>query len=495
MNITVDKNLRTPCYWQIVTQIKDMILSGTIVDGAILPSERRMANILGVHRNTVIKAYSELKDQDFIESKIGVGYRVTYEKEVGTDIELKEDNKVRYKNRINWSQIIKDEYLDMEESFDNIFQRLGGEKNIAMAVGMPPLIYDDEEIARDLTDILAEDNKKIYYVSPYQGDVALRRELLAYLRTKGINGTPKEIQILSETNQAFDFILTALLKPGDCVFIEEPVSPDVYRLISLAGCKAVKLPLDSKGIKCGNIEPLIKKHNPKFIYVNSSFHDPTGTAMTLDRRKKLLNIAEEYRVPIIEDDSASELSFDGKPVPTIKSMDKNNTVVYIYSFALTFIPGLSIAFVLGPKELIKSLSYLVSVRLMSLDWTSQKLLVKVLKDGRYKKKCKELTKHNKMNMEIVSSYLDRLRPMGITYRKPTGGVYIWCKLPIGVDSKSFVDKAHKGGLSLINGDIFFPDKNGGRDYIRINYSYETKERIREGMKIFSKLMEETTNKI
>ena len=312
MDITVDKSIRTPLYWQIADQIKAMIIEGQMADGSILPSERSLAQMLGVHRNTIIKAYSHLRDQELIDSLQGVGYRVTYKSESFYEPDVR--------RKVNWSTIIKDEYQDMEKTFDDIFLRFTEENNISFSTGMPPAIYDEEDLATDLAAILREEGRKPFFLSPYQGDLTLRHKIIAYLRTKGIKAGLNQVQILSETNQALDFIVTSLLNPGDRVITEEPVSPDVYRVIELAGGRPVTVPVDENGMICDNLEALIETHRPKFIYVNSSYHDPTGNILSVERRRKLLELSNRYRLPIIEEDAASELSFEEKFLPTIKSI-------------------------------------------------------------------------------------------------------------------------------------------------------------------------------
>ena len=426
-----------------------------------------------MHRNTIIKAYSHLRDQELIDSLQGVGYRVTYKSESFYEPDVR--------RKVNWSTIIKDEYQDMEKTFDDIFLRFTEENNISFSTGMPPAIYDEEDLATDLAAILREEGRKPFFLSPYQGDLTLRHKIIAYLRTKGIKAGLNQVQILSETNQALDFIVTSLLNPGDRVITEEPVSPDVYRVIELAGGRPVTVPVDENGMICDNLEALIETHRPKFIYVNSSYHDPTGNILSVERRRKLLELSNRYRLPIIEEDAASELSFEEKFLPTIKSMDRSENVIYIYSFALTFIPGMSMAFVAAPEKLIKSLSYLVSIRIMSLDWMTQKLLAKYITDGKYYENVQKIAALNKTKRDLMCSYLDRMSDIGVSYQKPGGGVYIWCQLPKTVDSKAVVAESLKRGISIIPGEIFYPSRNGGQNNIRLNYSYETIGRIKLGM--------------
>lgn len=488
MRISVDKDIKTPVYWQIYENIKEKIIRGELTDGAVLPSEREMGRILGVHRNTVVKAYGILKDEQLVDSRPGVGYTVTFPGE-------KEEEPRGVKGgSVNWSYLIKDDYLDMEKSFDNIFLRFARETNISFSTGMPPQVYSENEIADDIAAILNEEERKPFFLSPYQGDMILRRKIVAYLRTKGIKSDTDEVQVLSETNQALDFLAAALLRTGDRVIIEEPVSPDVYRVLSLAGCTAITVPVDNDGMITDGLETLIRLHRPKFIYVNSSFHDPTGNILSLERRKKLIEISDRYRLPIVEEDAASELAYGTRGLPTLKSMDKNSNVIYIYSFSLTFIPGMSMAFVAAPETLIRSLSYMVSIRLMTLDWLTQKLLAKYLTDGTYEKKLKEIVKLNREKRDIMCACLDTLRGIGLTYKKPEGGVYVWCRLPEGMRGRDVMTEALRHGISLIPGDVFYPEHHGGKDCIRLNYSFETKKRIESGMKILIKIISDMYEK-
>lgn len=203
-----------------------------------------------------------------------------------------------------------------------------------------------------------------------------------------------------------------------------------------------------------------------------------------------MDIANTYRVAVIEEDAASELVYEGTKMQPVKAFDTCDNVIYIYSFSLTFMPGLSLAFVVANKDVIRSLSYLVSVRMVGTDWLSQKLIARYLDDGTYYKILDTFRDIYSRKQRLVCEMLDEMKYLGIKYSKPRGGVYIWCRLPEGVDSKSFVAKAYSRGLALIPGYIFYPYKNGGRSYIRINYSFETEERLRVGLNLFRQVLKE-----
>lgn len=496
MNIKIDRQDKVPVYLQIVDQIKTQILRGTLPAGSTLPSERALAQLLDIHRNTVVKAYSELKSDDWIESRQGVGYIVSSAQCECSGESVPEkaesgDTEIRRSKRVNWVGEIKKEYLEMEKTFDDLFQRFTDESRYSLGSGIASYeVFNTEKVANDIAFLLTEGRKSQYFYSPYKGDRFLRQKLVSFLGTKGIKASAGEIQILSETNQALDFIATLLVRKGDVVLMEEPVSPDTYRAMELAGSKVYTIPVDQDGMRCDILERMVIQKKPRLIFVNSSFHDPTGNILPLERRRKIIEISNHYRIPVVEEDAASELVYEGEKLPPIKTLDTSGNVIYIYSFSLSFLPGLSLAFVVANKELIGSLSYLVSVRLMSTDWMTQKLLGLYLDNGTYYQALEVFCRNYKEKQQIVCEKLDGMKPLGVAYHRPRGGIYIWCKLPDGVDSKSFINRAYNMGVSLLPGYVFYPHKNGGRNHIRINYSYESKERLCAGMDIMRRALEE-----
>ena len=484
---------KIPVYRRLADEIKAEILSGKRAPGSVLPSERLMAQQLGVHRNTVAKAYNELEAEELIDARQGVGYLV-HAADAARSAKTGQNRssiarKEPKKKKVNWKARIKDEYQDMEITFDDLFQRFGNKAVISMGSGIAsPGIYDKEELARVLSSLIAEEGKTQYFYSPFKGDRMLRQKIVSLLSTKGVRATTGQIQILTETNQALDFVVMLLLKPGDTVIMEEPVSPDAYRAMELAGARIMTVPVDENGMDVDALERLVAEHEPELIYINSSFHDPTGTILSLERRKKVIEISNRWRIPIVEEDAASELVYAGEKLPPIKAFDTEDNIIYIYSFSLTFMPGLSLAFVVADRGLIHSLSYLVSVRMMSVDWLAQKLIAHYLSNGRYYELLEEFRQSYARKQELVCRALDDMKTLGVRYLRPRGGVYIWCQLPDGIDSKAFIREAHQNGLALLPGYVFYPFKNGGRNHIRLNYSFESEERLVEGLTILKSLL-------
>lgn len=495
---TLDRRSNVPYYLQIASSLRERILKGELLDGSVLPSERELAAMTRVHRNTVTKAYNELKAEGLVCSAQGVGYRVRYasgqdgrtgEIQTGSagsgsggGIAFASTGKVR---KVHWESLIKEEYLHLQSAFDDLFSKSYEGEAISFAGGISsPNIYNKRDISAQIHHILSKNRSMSYFYTPYGGDLALRRHLAAFLHEKGIDCGPDEIQIFSEMNQALDFLVSLLLSPGDRVLAECPLSPDVYRTIELAGGRIVPVPMDGAGMVCDQLEPLIETHRPRFIYVNSSYQDPTGTCLSRKRRESLLSYAHRYGIPLIEEDAASDLQYDGERLPRIKAMDRHGHVIYIFSFSLSFIPGVSIAFVAGPSSLVRSLSNLVSVRLVSFDWLSQKLLAQCFATGLYYTKLEMFREEYRRKRDRMCSRLERLRASGLDFETPEGGVYIWCSLPEDMDIEGFLRATEKAGVTFVPGRIFYPGRKGGGNRLRLNYSYPTEEQIDRGMEIF-----------
>ncbi|WP_324825052.1 PLP-dependent aminotransferase family protein [Sinanaerobacter sp. ZZT-01] len=502
MKITVNHRSQTPIYRQIKNQIKEMILKEELQDGSALPSERVMARIADVHRNTIIKAYNELKADGLISASQGKGYRVTYRIMDELDLSQNETNKKEEEQKKNesilWSHLIRQPVLDLETTFDDLFSRSYDNGNISFAGGIAaPESYYGADLGLILEKLIADSKESkddLYAYTPYQGLFELRQAISVFLQGKGINARHGEIQIVSETNQAIDYLTELFIEEGDVVITEEPISPDVFRELRLAGAKVITVPMDEEGMLTDCIEPLIVKYHPKFIYANSSYHDPTGIIMSLRRRKALLKLSYRYQVPIIEDDGASEICYQQNQTPSLKALDTCNSVIYIYSFALTFAPGIRLAFVVAPRVVIKNLSHLISLRLISFDSLSQRLLCTYMKNGMYQKNLKSICVDYRKKRDRMCECLGAAEKLGVEFKKPEGGVYIWCKLPETMNLNHLLTLAGKKGVTFIPGGVFFPYGTKGEQYIRLNYSYPGLEQIEKGMGVLLEAMEQSLEK-
>ncbi len=482
MKIHIHKGSQIPIYTQISQQIRQGIFDGSLVDGFLLPSERKLAAELGVHRNTVTRAYMDLKSEGLIEARQGQGYRVQYRSMFA---EMEQAGMRR--KPVHWEALIEDRYEDIRSSFDELYSMSYEEGMIPFGGGVAAREpYPAEEIAEYFEKAL---KGQTYFYTPYQGDAELRREIVKVLDTRGIRVRDANIQIFSEANQTMDFLNNLLLSPADTVITPSMMSADVYRSIQLSGGKLVTVPMDEHGMICENLHALIERHRPKYIYVDSSFNNPTGAVLSIERRQKLLQISYQYRVPIIEEDESSDLYYDAPAPPAIRSMDTGNNVIYLYSFSLTFRPGLGISFVAADHSITERLSNMVSVRLAALDWAPQMIMLQYLRSGQYLRRLEDYRSVCRSKRDRMDQHLQRLaRRFGISYVRPVGGVYFWIRLPRGMDAGVLLLRAQALGVTFIPGALFDPEHKNGRDHIRLNFSYPSMEQIDKGMALLEEAL-------
>lgn len=478
MRITINQQCKTPYFRQITNQIKAMILKGEIPDGTILPSERTMAELCKVHRNTVIKAYHELKADGFITSSQGKGYITVYRQQ-------EEDHDPE---PVNWESKIRGQVQDMDTTYDLLFSRSYDKNKISFAGGMiSPEIYNQETM-NGLQRMLAcrSGNQSLlvdaYNYTHHQGMIELRNQLVLFFKGKGINTTARQIQVVADAGQAINFLTEMLLEAGDVVFVEEPTSPDVYRSFQLKNIRIVTMPIDSDGVVVSVLESLIRKHRPKLICVHSGYQDPAGVCTTLERRKALLELSYRYGIPILETDDTSELYYEStQPIPYM-SLDRGNSVISVYSFGLTFTPGVKVACVLGPRQVIDNMSKIVAMRMTSFDSLSQMVLYECLQSGVYENALERMRVFYRKKRDLMLELLQPLFDMGARCIVPEGGVYLWIRLP---DDTVRADKlkrhAEKRNVLFVPGHLFFPYGTGGEEYIRLNFSFPSEEQIRIGI--------------
>ncbi|MBQ9015691.1 MAG: PLP-dependent aminotransferase family protein [Firmicutes bacterium] len=484
MKITIHRNNSIPVYVQICQQIRKGIFDGSLVDGFLLPSERKLAAEIGVHRNTVTRAYMELKSEGLIEARQGQGYRIRYR-----SIFEEMERSGQKKKAVHWEALIEDRYENIRSSFDELYS-LSYEENLipfggGVAAREP---YPAEEIAEYFEKAL---KGSTYFHSPYQGDPDLRREIVKLLDARGIRVREGNIQIFSEANQTMDFLNSLLLSPGDTVITADMLSADVYRSIQLSGGRLVTVPMDEEGMVCDHLEALIERERPKYIYVDSSFNNPTGAVLSTVRRQKLLELSYRYRIPIIEEDESSDLYYDAPIPPSIRSMDTGSNVIYLYSFSLTFRPGLGISFVAADHSITERLHNMVSVRLAALDWTPQMIMREYLRSGQYLRRLEDYRRVCRGKRDRMREHLQRLaQRFGIEFSVPSGGVYFWVKLPAGLDAQQLLTAAQQQGVTFIPGHLFDPAHKTGRDHIRLNFSYPGPEQIDEGMQMLERAFEQ-----
>ena len=500
MNIHIMQNSSTPIYRQIANQIKEGILIGEIREGLFLPSERSLATVSGVHRNTVTRSYHELIEEGYIRSIPGRGYQVALGDETLQTVPVGGQRKEESFSAlagtipgIPWDALVREELIDYKSTFDDLFSISYAHRGISFASGIVPReAWFEEDFRRILREAAAGEAADILDYTPYQGQIGLRRNLCAMLQAWGIKASAEEIVVVNESNQALNYIGELLIKRGDKVAVEEPGSPDVYRTLTLLGAELMGVPVDRDGMRMDALERLIRHEKPKFICVSSSFQDPTGAAISLEGRRRLLALSQRHMIPVLEDYSGSEICFTKRGAPPLKSMDISGNVIFIKSFALTMAPGLKMAFIAAHRQLAKKIRYLQSIHMINLDSINQSMISRYIESGCYINNAAKIKEIYERKRDLMCEGLGQARQFGLTWQKPEGGVYLWCRLPTKADPRKFVKEAARRGVYIMPGALFYPKGNCGDGYIRLNYSFPSEEEIVRGTEILTQTLRACT---
>lgn len=307
MKIQVDKTKKIPLYKQIVEQIQAQITSGEIPDGFQFPSERQLADALGVNRTTVLNAYKELKADGLMASHVGRGT-------VAVSTAGEYPVKTIYQKEPIWEFLYSD-YLKNHEPFDvNKYLEIANQKDvISFAAGIASFENLPTQAFEGIEAELLSRQKELL-VSPVAGFSSLRKVISTYMQKRSCFCQPSEIMVLSGSQQGIDLITRAFINPGDLILIEEPSFFPAIQSFRAAGAKIMAVPMENDGMDMEILEQLLSRYRPKFLYTMPAYHNPTGICMSLAKRIRLLELVNKYGIPVLEDDPYGELYFEGQPL-------------------------------------------------------------------------------------------------------------------------------------------------------------------------------------
>lgn len=485
MKLTIDRNSVIPVYQQIARKIEEKIVSGKLSTGFKLPSERRLATEAGVHRNTIIKAYDQLIKQGLVvvSSDKQKGYYVKAVKEM-------QDFGQRF---FPLEKAFRYEFRHAEKSFDDIYWKSEKAESISFG-GM--IINRKLSPVTGLAHVVQEifNNEENDSITRFGEETERLRENICRLLThQNIYVTPRNVQILAESNQLISYLITFYMREGDCIIAEEPMVPDNYSIFYNRGINVVTVPMEDDGVRLDMIEEAIRKYKPKFIYTQPNYHNPTGISMSLNKRYRVLKLANDYNVPIIEEDYQRDFSSEEQNLPSLYALDDNKLVLYVNSFTLTFPYMIKIGYVIGPADFIDMLGYALAVDETAVGGIGQYFLNAYIDSGEYEKHVETLQQRYEEKRKIFCRELDKLKEKGLTYKDPGGGLFIWCTLPEGINERAFCKAADEKGVLVVPGWMFYRGKGRKRGHVRLCFSNVTDDQICQGIGLLGEILDKQHN--
>ncbi len=360
---------------------------------------------------------------------------------------------------------------------------------ISFGGGFPaPDVFPVEEFKRACINVLENKGPEVLQYGSTDGYVPLREMVSRYSIRSGMNINISNILITSGSQQALDLIGKIFINRGDRILVESPTYLGALQAWNAYGAEYITVPVDDYGMRTDLLEEALRT-GPKFIYVLPNFQNPTGTTLPLERRMKIIELADRYGVPIIEDDPYGQLRYEGEDIPSVEILDsrvreQNGTytgnVIYLSTFSKILAPGLRLAWVVAPDTVIRKLALAKQGTDLNTSTFNQIVAHEVGQHGFIDRHVEVM---KKVYLERRNAMLDSLEehmPENVTWTHPEGGLFLWLTLPRNLDSTEMLPKTIEENVAYVPGEFFHPD-GSGKNTIRLNFSFCCPEKINEGI--------------
>ena len=362
---------------------------------------------------------------------------------------------------------------------------------IAFAGGWPsPDLFPVEDLKKLFDKVLDERGRKVLHYSAAEGELLLKEELIRFMAKDNIHADPENIVILTGSQQGIDMLPKAFVDRGDIVFMETPTYVGAIQAFGNYGTNMIPIATDESGMipeaLAEAIETLRRDgvgDRVKMVYLMPDFQNPSGVTMSEKRRIGVLEVAVRNGLLVVDDAPYRYLRFEGKNLPLLHSLDKSESVVTLFSFSKMIVPGLRIAWMVGPREMIDKFVTLKQ----SIDLCSPALLQHVMaeymKAGLMEKYLPKFIENYRAKRDAMLEALDREMPKleGLHWTRPQGGLYIWVTLPEMMDATELFRRAVAKDVAFVIGSAFHP-QGGLKNCFRLNFSFVSFELVREGIK-------------
>lgn len=360
---------------------------------------------------------------------------------------------------------------------------------ISFAGGMPaPEVFPIDEFRKACDRALSEYGTDCLQYGSTNGYLPLREMIARHACRYGINVTAENILPTSGSQQALDLIGRIFINPGDRILVESPTYLGALQAWIAYGAEFISVPFDQEGMVTDELEDRLRA-GIKFIYVLPNFQNPTGVTLSYERRLHLIELADKYGVPIIEDDPYGQLRYEGEHLPAVVVLDSqtrsqdicySGNVIYLSTFSKTLAPGIRLAWVIAPPEIIQKLILAKQSVDLHTSTFNQVTAYEVAKGGFINEHVKLIRKVYRERRNTMLDSLAEHMPSGIEWTHPKGGLFLWVTLPTDLDSGEIFNDALKKNVSFVPGAHFFAE-SGGHNTMRLNFSNAKPEMINEGI--------------
>ncbi len=379
-----------------------------------------------------------------------------------------------------------------------LFKLLGKPGIISFAGGFPDsALFDVDGIREATLTALSKDPGAALQYGATEGYGPLREHLSEFMHSKGVkNLTPEQLIVTTGSQQALDLIGKTMIDPGDKVIVEGPTFLATIQCFRLYGADLISVPVDSEGAQTDRLEALIREHKPKFVYLIPTFGNPSGALMSLDRRKRVLELAVQTKTLIVEDDPYGDLYFDGPPPPSMLALSEQvpgsrDWLVHCGSLSKVLSPGLRVGWMVAPPELLAKATMCKQFSDAHTSTYAQATASAYLQAGRMPATLNRVRAVYAQRANTMCENLKTRLGDAIEFTAPRGGLFVWARLTGArgqvSDGAAFARAAIEHGVAFVPGAPFFA-KNPDNSSLRLSFATADEAKIVDGITRLAKAL-------
>ncbi|QPC41622.1 PLP-dependent aminotransferase family protein [Kaustia mangrovi] len=443
---------------RVMETVRESIASGRLAPGTRLASIRAQAARMGVSKSTVVEAYDRLAAEGAITSRRGSGFFVAGRlpplslAEIGPRL----DREI-------------DPFWVSRQSLE-----AGGRMLMPGCGWLPRDWMPEEGVRRALRGLARSPDANLADYGTPRGPGALRRLLAQRMAGRGLDVPPERIVLTGSGTEAIDLVCRFLLEPGDTVLVDDPCYFNFHAMLKAHRVAVVGVPYLATGPDLERFEACLRTQKPRLYITNSALHNPTGATLAPVVAHRVLKLAEAHDLTIVEDDIFAD--FEHEPAPRLAAFDGLERVIHIGSFSKTLSAAVRCGFIAARADWIEGLLDMKIATTFGGDPFSAELVLRLLTDGTYRKHVEELRGRLARAMGETARML---APLGIVPAvEPRGGMFLWCRLPEGLDAADIARKALADNVVLAPGDVFSLSRSSS-GFLRFNVAQSANPRIRD----------------
>jgi len=366
---------------------------------------------------------------------------------------------------------------------------------ISLAGGLPDTsTFPPDTFAAIAQRIAAESCAKALQYGPTEGLDETKACIAQVMAAEGMRVAPEDMIVTTGGQQVIDLVTKTLIDPGDVVIAEGPTYPGAVPVFSAYQADVVQVDMDADGMRVDLLEETLDRlerdgRRPKFIYTVPSFQNPAGVTMSQPRRRRLVEVAHERELLVLEDNPYGLLRYEGDPPPPLLSLDGGVYVMYLGTFSKILSPGIRLGWVVAPPPVLEKINLGKQAADLCTSTLSQLMVQAYFEESRWRDYVESLTEVYRARRDTMLDALADHFPHQAEWTRPAGGLFIWVTLPDFIDTTDLLARALRDNVAFVPGEAAFLDGRG-RNAMRLNFSGSNEDAIREGIRRIGEVVTE-----